>query len=69
MLFNRVYKNCSCSNRILFLKMFQDDIRGDGRACLDYRTIELETDVIVSCNGSSMVKLVYLLLFLCVVNV
>ncbi|KAG8193150.1 hypothetical protein JTE90_006981 [Oedothorax gibbosus] len=45
------------AEKMYIIHGIQDNLRGDGRACLDYRTIEIETDVIASCNGSSIVKL------------
>lgn len=35
----------------------QENLRCDGRSCLEYRDIELETGVVSNCNGSSHVRL------------
>ncbi|XP_023228031.1 exosome complex component RRP42-like [Centruroides sculpturatus] len=45
------------SEKTYIIQNIQDDLRSDGRSCLDYRFIEIETDVISSCNGSSHVRL------------
>ncbi|CAN7991709.1 unnamed protein product [Ixodes hexagonus] len=35
----------------------QENLRCDGRSCLEYRDIELETGVVSNCSGSSHVRL------------
>lgn len=45
------------AEKTYIIQGIQDDFRTDGRSCLDYRLIELETDIVSSCNGSSHVRL------------
>ncbi|XP_077503160.1 exosome complex component RRP42-like isoform X4 [Amblyomma americanum] len=35
----------------------QEDLRCDGRSCLEYRFLELETGIVSNCSGSSHVRL------------
>lgn len=35
----------------------QENLRSDGRSCLEYRFIEIETGVVSNCSGSSHVRL------------
>ncbi|KAF8795904.1 exosome complex component RRP42-like [Argiope bruennichi] len=45
------------AEKIYIIHGIQENIRSDGRSNLDYRTIELETDVIANCNGSCLLKI------------
>ncbi|GFX30828.1 exosome complex component RRP42 [Trichonephila clavipes] len=45
------------AEKIYIIHGIQENIRSDGRANLDYRTIELETDVIANCNGSCLLRI------------
>jgi len=47
----------SDSERAFIIHSVQDNHRIDGRQCLDYRMIEVETNKISSCNGSGHVRL------------
>lgn len=38
-------------------KCFQDDFRSDGRTNIDYRPMELETDVVSHASGSARLRL------------
>lgn len=44
------------AEKVYIIHGAQDNFRSDGRECLDYRIIELETDVIPNSNGSALVK-------------
>lgn len=37
--------------------IFQDDYRSDGRSNIDYRPMELETDVVSHASGSARLRL------------
>ncbi|GFU60758.1 exosome complex component RRP42 [Nephila pilipes] len=45
------------AEKIYIIHGIQENVRSDGRTNLDYRTIELETDVIANCNGSCLMKI------------
>ncbi|XP_042907670.1 exosome complex component RRP42 [Parasteatoda tepidariorum] len=45
------------TEQIYIVHGVQDNHRADGRNCLDYRLMEIETDVINNCNGSCLLKL------------
>ena len=47
---------CSCSMYCPFSVM-QEDFRCDGRKCLDYRPMEVETDVVSHASGSARIRL------------
>lgn len=47
----------SDSERAFIIHSVQDNHRIDGRQCLDYRIIEVETNKVSSCNGSGHVRL------------
>ncbi|XP_076322425.1 exosome complex exonuclease RRP42-like [Tachypleus tridentatus] len=47
----------SDAEKIFIIHGIQDDCRTDGRGCLDYRVIELETGVVSNCSGSAHVRL------------
>jgi len=44
------------AEKVYIIHGIQDNLRSDGRGCLDYRVIELDTDVIPNVNGSALVK-------------
>ena len=45
------------SEKDFLLQGCRDGIRADGRGCLDWRPISVETDVIASASGSARVKI------------
>lgn len=46
------------AEKVYIIHGVQDNIRNDGRGCLDYRTIELETDnIIPNSTGSALVQI------------
>ncbi|XP_035230745.1 exosome complex component RRP42-like [Stegodyphus dumicola] len=45
------------AEKVFIIHGVQENFRGDGRSCFDYRMVELETGVIANCNGSALVKL------------
>ena len=44
----------------------QEDIRADGRGCIDYRHFELCTGVVSNTSGSAEIKLVKIYMDICV---
>jgi len=49
--------NLSDAEKCYIVHGVQDDMRNDGRACEEYRSIELETGLIATTNGSSRLRL------------
>ena len=45
------------AERTYILHGVQDDLRVDGRACEDYRHMEMETGVVSNTNGSARLRL------------
>ena len=45
------------AERTYILHGVQDDLRGDGRSCEDYRYMEVETEVVSNTNGSARLRL------------
>lgn len=43
--------------KLFIIHSVEDDCRTDGRKCLEYRKIQLETDVISACHGSCHVRI------------
>ncbi|XP_078608298.1 exosome complex component RRP42-like [Branchiostoma floridae x Branchiostoma japonicum] len=47
----------SDAERLFIVHGVQDDLRSDGRACEDYRHVEVETDVVSNTSGSARLRL------------
>ncbi|XP_035680176.1 exosome complex component RRP42-like [Branchiostoma floridae] len=47
----------SDAERLFIVHGVQDDLRSDGRACEDYRHVQVETDVVSNTSGSARLRL------------
>lgn len=45
------------AEKMYIIHGIQENLRSDGRSCLEYRFVELETGVVSNCSGSSHVRL------------
>lgn len=45
------------AEKMYIIHGIQENLRSDGRSCLEYRFVEIETGVVSNCSGSSHVRL------------